>query len=63
MGKVQMISPDGQVSIISEAAAFAIRNNAFIHNGHVVVRVIENGVVIEKDGKATVLTLIDDDDR
>ena len=61
--KVRMISPNGDVSIISAAEANAMLGNVFMRPGHVTVSDIENGVAISDDRGLTTLTLIDSGDR
>jgi hypothetical protein len=59
--KIRMTSiPNGgvaTVSVITEAEACAIRNNAFCQPGRVVVRGIENGYSIETEGGQTLLVV------
>lgn len=48
------------VTVITEAEAVAIRNNAFMRAGHVIVRTIEGGFSIEDDNGQTLLVVAED---
>lgn len=56
--KVRMISPNGQVSIITEAEACAIRNSVFMRPGNVSIQDIELGYQIKDQHGITTLTAI-----
>ena len=57
---VRMISPNGQVTEITEAEAIAIKESAFMRAGNVSVEGIQNGFQIKDQFGVTTLTAIID---